>query len=331
MRQLYLHIGYPKTGTTAIQEFMRLNREILLKQKILYPETGIKKNSHHQIPWVFTDDCRANVNLSRSEITSGLKKEYHDNPSVEKVVISSEGFIFAVKPEDALEMFRDDFDDIKLIIYMRQPFRWIQSDYNQGVKGWRQLTCSFDEHLNSILSSKDSPMNFYNMLSKWASVFGWGNLIVRSYDVERLDLTSSFLKILGVKEPSEFIIPECEDSNPRLSVSQLERLRAINALELSDDERKWLLGQISDVETAGVKGVVSVKENFFYHLDKSMLKRINKNNKKLLKYFDKNIFEKDFFTLINPDKDKVLMNQIDINRLTEMVQPLAAKLLDSRR
>lgn len=330
MKQLYLHIGYPKTGTTAIQEFMHLNRENLLKQKILYPETGIEKFSHHQIPWVFTDDYRANVNLSKSEITSGLQEEYRDNPSVDKVVISSEGFIFAVKPEDALEIFRDDFDEIKLIIYMRQPFRWIQSDYNQGVKGWRQLTCSFDEHLNSILSSKDSPMNFYNMLSVWASVFGWGNLIVRSYDAERSDITSSFLKILGVKELSEFIIPEREDSNPRLAMFQLERLRAINALELSAEERRWLLGQISDAEITGARDTVSVKEDFFYHLDKSMLKKINKSNKNLLKYFDKKIFEKDFFTLINPAKDKTLTDQIAIDRLRMMIEPLVVKLLSTR-
>ena len=40
MAKAYLHIGMPKTGTTAIQCFLRDNREELKKQGFCYPDFG---------------------------------------------------------------------------------------------------------------------------------------------------------------------------------------------------------------------------------------------------------------------------------------------------
>ena len=326
MRELYLHIGYPKTGTTAIQEFLYINRNKLRERGVLYPETGIEKYAHHQIPWVFTHDKRSRKGLNESDIYNGLQKELSCNPAVEKVLISSEGFIFGMQPEEAINIFRRDFEKIKLIVYVRQPFRWIQSDYNQGVKGWRQLTCTFNEHLNTILAVKNSPMDFYQLLSKWASVFGWQNIIIRSYDVERSDIAGGFLKILGVGDKYEFDRPERLDSNLRLGINQLELLRAINFMKPDKADRRWLLEQIQDTG-AGIK---SENENFYCCVDRSMLKRINKSNKKLLKYFDSNIFDNDFFTEMPPADMESLTDQVNAAVLADIIRPLVGKLLENR-
>lgn len=42
MISCYLHVGFPKTGTSAIQAFLyKYNKELLEKFKLLYPETGL--------------------------------------------------------------------------------------------------------------------------------------------------------------------------------------------------------------------------------------------------------------------------------------------------
>ena len=38
-RRVFLHIGTPKSGTTYLQEKLALNRELVAKQGLTYPET----------------------------------------------------------------------------------------------------------------------------------------------------------------------------------------------------------------------------------------------------------------------------------------------------
>ena len=47
MKQLYIHIGTGKTGTSAIQEFLYNNRKELLSDGVRYVDAGIVKNNHH--------------------------------------------------------------------------------------------------------------------------------------------------------------------------------------------------------------------------------------------------------------------------------------------
>lgn len=42
MATLYLHIGTPKTGTTAIQNFLPLNKSLLNEQGFCYPDFGYR-------------------------------------------------------------------------------------------------------------------------------------------------------------------------------------------------------------------------------------------------------------------------------------------------
>ena len=46
---IYLHMGFYKTGTTAIQKFLSLNRDQLVKQGFLYPAIGAYGDAHFPI------------------------------------------------------------------------------------------------------------------------------------------------------------------------------------------------------------------------------------------------------------------------------------------
>jgi hypothetical protein len=46
MRNLILHIGMHKTGSSSIQQILFENREVLLKHDCYYPESILMNHSH---------------------------------------------------------------------------------------------------------------------------------------------------------------------------------------------------------------------------------------------------------------------------------------------
>jgi hypothetical protein len=317
-RRLFLHIGYPKTGTTAIQESLFLSRDKLVDFGLLYPATGLARFSHHQFPWVLTGDERRDARLTADNLFETLQSELESSAPETDTVISSEGFIFALPPEKAENYFRRLFDEIVLVVYVRQPMRWIQSDYNQGVKGFRRLTCSFEEHVERVASVKKSPLDYHDRLSKWADVFGWDSIRMRSFDVCKDDILKSFFEILGKGGLcQEMALPE-RDSNPRLDFRMLELVRIINTLDIDSGDREKLINdaQRSFRQNASDDGrSLSCSKQV-----RQSLQRFNKNNRKLLKYFEESIFESDFFSLV--EEQQSFDKQIDVEGLGDIIKPL---------
>ena len=53
--ELYLHIGTEKTGTTTIQSFLAANRDLLKRNRILYPRAPGEQN--HRALAAAAQDC----------------------------------------------------------------------------------------------------------------------------------------------------------------------------------------------------------------------------------------------------------------------------------
>lgn len=295
---------------------------------MLYPRTGLVRFSHHQFPWVMTEDKRAGTGLT----TGGLLEELADELgqcSYKKALISSEGFVFAVPPAEVKTYFGALFDEIRIVAYLRQPLRWMISDYNQGVKGWRGLTCRFDEHLGSALSMNNSPMDYYSKLSEWAAVFGWKNIMLRSFDKEKGDIIASFMSILGIDGVEDFDLPSRLDSNPRLSLEDLELTRVLNAMDLSPEDKTWLLELVrrSQLATALAEGQA---DSFACNIDNKLLAKIDKSNSRLLKYYSRDIFENDFFASLEGNGVYNGVEQLDAGNIEVIMRPFINALLERK-
>ena len=53
--RVYLHIGFGKTGTTSIQDYLFFNREIR-KSDFIYPEIGLRGSGHHNLATLGKDE-----------------------------------------------------------------------------------------------------------------------------------------------------------------------------------------------------------------------------------------------------------------------------------
>lgn len=146
-KQLILHVGMTKTGSTAIQHFLEKNARLLEERGILYPKTEghislVEEDSYvsagnaHYLS--LTLDCLA----SNEPDTSRKVKDWVDNvyqtartADCDIVFLSSENLCKLDAP--ALVLLKeclDPFFDIVVVGFKRDPYAWLFSSWLQVVK-----------------------------------------------------------------------------------------------------------------------------------------------------------------------------------------------------
>ncbi|HSV43729.1 MAG TPA: hypothetical protein VLJ10_04160, partial [Candidatus Bathyarchaeia archaeon] len=197
MTSVYLHIGLPKTGTTAIQYFFCVNEEAFLRQGVLYPKAGRPGRfyGHHHLVWEINHDKRlepserGHWNALYQEI--GLKRP-------QTVVISSEAFVedFRLKEIEEVHRRLSGFT-VRVIIYLRRQDEWIESIYKQVVAADGDRRC-IQELIDPILETRGA--DYYALVKCWEKFFGEGNITVRFYDRQKIGdgLIDDFLKALNI-------------------------------------------------------------------------------------------------------------------------------------
>lgn len=241
----FLHIGTEKTATTTIQNFLNLNRDILLNDKIIYTKTAGKTNNRALPVAAYNlnrrdDYTKIHGIKSESELLDFQKKIAHDlkteitktsrNDSEFKIIFSSEHFQSRLTTLEEIKRLKNIIDsfginEIYVIIYLRGPAEIANSLYSTAIKSGSQ-----GKH-------PPSPKNLYwnnvcnhkNTLEKFGSVFGTSALIPRLfYPKEFLNgsIIDDFLNAIGVSDTSSYEIPP--NSNESLSVVGVNLLRRLN-------------------------------------------------------------------------------------------------------
>ena len=133
---LYLHIGTPKTGTTAIQQFMFSNRNTLAKYgcfvpdyKMNYPEIGNYRNAHWLIP-KFRDEKSYSHNMNTLK---KIAKKYKTIYMSDESIWNHCGF----RPSFWGELKRDLANigiELKIIVYLRRQDIYLYSFWAELVR-----------------------------------------------------------------------------------------------------------------------------------------------------------------------------------------------------
>lgn len=201
--KVFLHFGADKTGSTAIQTALSLNREFLLSKELLAYPPG---DWHAMLGSYFCDQPEHYVYnvLSSAGDVDFLKSEAQKyfseiNDWLVKIkpcrylVFSYEGFNDL--DEKALTKFKnfcEEWSDVvKVIYYVRPPLSYAVSVMGQRVK----------QGLNSWVEGElpVSHSKFY--IERFLSVFGKNNLIIRLFQknfLEAGDVVSDILCLIGL-------------------------------------------------------------------------------------------------------------------------------------
>lgn len=127
MRKIYLHVGLPKTGTSAIQTALYNHRDVLKENGVLYPAIMLKNNppKHQKLVKAF------------DQVDFLELKIFLDKNKYETIILSTEGITnhFYDFPSQSFEKFKDAIGGYQLIIVyvVREKESWLRSYYTQAV------------------------------------------------------------------------------------------------------------------------------------------------------------------------------------------------------
>lgn len=205
MRRLYLHIGSHKTGTTALQQSLHHNRELLAANGASFVSSQTAAHLHPYlgpcIPSAYIPG--GFMVLDPEELAKRLATADQD-----LVIASSENFSFFLHkaPIEALERaLRPHFDEIRILCYLRRQDRHAISHHQEGARLHRRAEGELWGHAPSALPlyspGQDLYLNYDRKLGLWADVFGLENLDLRVYDRALLkdgDIFADALATIGL-------------------------------------------------------------------------------------------------------------------------------------
>jgi hypothetical protein len=230
-KHLYFHIGFPKTGSSALQGLLSCNAKILAQNGVSYPfpETAAIVSSGfctgnlvHKAQKQATKDADTDLNpLHTSRKFEKIIRRGAAEADQTKVVFSSE-MLSALQFELTSELFRNliaDYD-VTLIVFVRDVYDQAISAWKQRVKrGWQVR--DFDAHVTSVL---DSPLrvaceNLECLISSGLDVR------VINYDIHRKTIFPSLLLEIGL-DATELKLrrPTNRLSNASLSYAQANQI-----------------------------------------------------------------------------------------------------------
>lgn len=175
---LYLHVGWSKTGTSAIQSTLQNNKDILLEKGILYPQSlQWADHSHHPFALSFQSSGPYGSQLTAKEAIEKLDQEIKASTS-ENVLLSSELSPFYFANSDFRNFVTDRFSTTKVIFTVRRQSELILSLYNQLIK---DPQVRYQDSLFSLTLKNLPWLNFHQNVVRWANTVGKENIIIVPY------------------------------------------------------------------------------------------------------------------------------------------------------
>lgn len=297
-----MHIGTPKTGTTALQEFLYDNQNWLKENGYSYPD--IKSRFRFSRTYKDLNTTRNGDILRmftrythfREKTGNGIWRKLWEiiNSELKRnnVIFSSED-IWGMGDEIVRECKNCcQTDEFFVVVYLRRQDRYIESNWNQDVKSTMFEEETFHDYFEKRKDRKDF-CNYLERLKKLEKVVGKEKLIVRIYEKEQFegkrgDIISDFCTIMGM-DIDENKVKIRDHSNTGLDINHLEIKRLMNpVLRRWRENRDEHSANVISFRYEGfgtVKAKVKTGGYFTYEQRKSFLEKMEPQNREIAEYY----------------------------------------------
>lgn len=303
MKTLYLHIGTPKTGTSAIQYFCVKNRDTLERQGLYYPDLGYRFASSHAnrngafyITNIYDTQKKRMYEEEKKTQTEGMEKLQKEFETHDAILLSDEGFWNHKKMDvngwkELLNQCTKMDVQLKIIVYLRRQDELIQSYWAQKIKEINlQMTLPA-----YIASGKYTQFHadYYTHLQEIASVVGKENIIVKVYEKGQYQgkggsLLSDFFSIFQI-DISKGFQEENVTKNSSLAGIYLETKRLLNANHDLGKRNSFIVKKLRDLQAMDDTMAKSSRiKQFSYEEAIAFLENYKEGNQKVAKeYLDR--------------------------------------------
>jgi hypothetical protein len=239
-RDLILHIGVSKTGSSSIQRVLAGQREALAAQGVFYPRSPGWEN-HALLPASVVDDPNALWNVHpgtwegmKPETRLALFREQFEAemnklPPGMRCIISAEQCVVLLGNDKNVSRLADLlsrwFSRIRIVVYLRRQDKHAASAYTQSLR----VGVLEPPSLPAGGPAAQPLYDYGAVLDRWARAFGDEAIIGRIFEREDLaggDAVADFMQVAGLKLPPQQENPD-NNSNPSVTTAAQELLRVI--------------------------------------------------------------------------------------------------------
>ncbi len=246
MTDVVLHIGLAKTGTTALQETLVLNRPWLAERGWCYPVPDDGRNNHNGLVDGLTDVHLAAATPLRGRLRTDrlcdLLDQIDDRGG--HGILSAE--MFPVLVEADIERLADllGHHDVTVAVHLRRPDELLRSLWVQLI-GMLGTTEPFPVFVRNRMAREASLADFAILLAPWRQVFGDQAVVPLLYD-SATNIPAFFGRWFGTSEGAVVPAPINASRVSRLVLEGLRRM-AFHVGHLDPDVRVALGNQARQV------------------------------------------------------------------------------------
>lgn len=268
-----IHIGFSKTGTTAIQSFLANNRTELAEKGFLYPDFKYKGfnvgfREHNLLAWNIVEKISW-FKLSPEKCIAQIIQQCKKKPSIKNVILSAESFAGEPHPwvlpskEKHYEEHRNKVKyiakllsghKVTVIAYLRRQDQWLNSAINHVIKVEGLIGQRLFHSTKQYMDLMDPFLRYDKELDLWADEFSPENIIVAPYDKDQLkncNIIEDFMNKIGFKSIESFVQPVWthDTENTRLSRDTLEIKRILNNIPKEKYEERLLIKNLQEISS----------------------------------------------------------------------------------
>ncbi|MCR9672211.1 hypothetical protein NB557_02935 [Vibrio alginolyticus] len=253
MKNLFIHIGTHKTGTTSIQYLLHSNVSNLLVFDVDYLDGLLVWHGHHALGWALRNDYNSLKHFyplynDKTGIISTYA--YAINNSHKNNIIISDENLYCIEDIEKLKRFKSLLDDdinVKIICYVRNQVDFINSWYSELTTQW--YDCNRKSY-REFIENPQYETDYSNGLQVWEDIFGIDSIKVYDFDKARKspNLESHFIiNTLGESYIKKMDLPEIK-SHESLASAGVEFMRFINLFDINRNERDIYISALSKLK-----------------------------------------------------------------------------------
>ena len=310
-KSLYIHVGIPKTGTSAIQDFLLENSDILKEKHDLYYPNFEKSvdNSHHKIGVSLINNSYAEIKTHNEQLLYLDKLEEDISKShCNNILLCSEYFHVN---DNFINKFVEKYN-IKIICYLKRQDYYIESLYRQQVQDvvYNERR-TFNEYIKTV---NNDHLYYYSLLNRWNAITSKTNFIIKIYDKSKFynnNLIDDFLNLLKINYQKGDLNINKNKVNHNFTPNVIKYKILLNRVCNNQEKQLvYYLKLYSDFErkTEGIEEKSSyfnreTRINFLKQFEDDNKKVIDTYNLQLSSLFDNKISNEEYVeTILNTEK-----------------------------